>query len=414
MKKNHCNLISRVCEVWKSKLLKRMRIVILLLLISIAQTFALNTYSQNKRLNLDIKNETIVNILKEIEDQSEFYFMYDASRINVDQRKSVDCENQFITNILDELFENTGITYSINDRQILLSTIEKSDTKQQTISGKVTDSSGSSLPGVTVVVKGTTQGTITDPDGNYTLSDVSSDATLVFSFVGMKTKEVPVSGQRVINVVLKEDAIGIEEVVAIGYGSVKKSDVTGSTTSVSSDDFNTGAIVSPEQLMQGKVSGVNITLNSGKPGANSVVRIRGGTSITAGNDPLYVIDGVPVAFSADDFTRNSEDRMSSRANNPLNMLNPTDIKSINILKDASATAIYGSRGANGVIMITTKRGKDGKNSIEYDSYVSVSSIRKKIDLLSGDEFRNYLNTHTELISDWDDGGTSTDWQDEIF
>jgi TonB-dependent starch-binding outer membrane protein SusC len=151
MKKNYCNLISGVCKIWKSKFLKRMKIVTLLILISITQTFALDTYAQKKQLSLDVKNETIINILKKIENQSEFYFMFDASRINVNQRKSVDCENQLIRNLLDQLFEDTGITYSINDRQILLTTTEKSDTEQQkSISGKVPDSSGSPLPGVTV------------------------------------------------------------------------------------------------------------------------------------------------------------------------------------------------------------------------------------------------------------------------
>ncbi len=414
MKKNYCPSVPNWNKLWGSKLFKVMKTTLFLVLVTISQVIAIGSYSQNTRISLNAKNTTIKDVLADIENKSEFFFMYDAKKVNVDQKIVIAADNQLVTKILDVMFENRGISYSINNRQIALNSNEFIIQQTKSVSGKVSDFSGSPLPGVTVLVKGTTTGTITDGDGNYSLSNVPENAVLQFSFVGMKTQGIAIAGKTLINVILAEDAIGIDEVVAIGYGVVKKSDVTGSTTSVNSDNFNVGAIVAPEQLMQGKVSGVNITLNSGEPGANSVVRVRGGTSITAGNDPLYVIDGVPVAFANGSFSRAAEDRMPTLANNPLNMLNPSDIKSIDILKDASATAIYGSRGANGVILITTKRGENGKNSIEYDSYVSVSSLRKKIDLLSADEYRNYLKANSSKIGNWDDGGSNTDWQDEIF
>jgi len=405
MKKNHYGLIPGVCKIWKSKFLKRMRIVALLILITVAQTFAVDSYGQSKRLSLNAENETIVSILEEIERQSEFYFMFDASRINVNQRKSVDCENQLIGNILDQLFEDTGITYSINDRQVLLTTIDKSDTEQQkSISGKVTDSSGQPLPGVTVVIKGTTQGTITDVEGKYTIANIPDNAILQFSFVGMKTQEFVTAGESVINVVLEDETIGIEEVVAIGYGTIKKSDLTGSLSSVSSDQFAQQNISRVDQALQGRASGVQVNSTVGAPGGEVRIRIRGANSVLGSNEPLYVIDG----FVGGDF----------------NILNPNDIESIEILKDAASTAIYGSRGSNGVILITTKDGKKGQLKISYQGQVSVSNVIKKLDVLNAGDFAVMVNernnvlgqnptfTQDEINSYYEYGGV--DWQSEIF
>lgn len=283
------------------------------------------------------------------------------------------------------------------------------------ISGTVTNESGEPIPGVTVVVKGTTNGTISDIDGNYVLSNVPADATLVFSFVGMKSQEVALNGQNTINVKMQEETIGLDEVVAIGYGTVRRADVTGSISSISSKDFNLGMTVAPEQLMQGKVAGVNIIQNSGQPGAASTVRIRGSSSVSAGNDPLYVVDGVPLQFSSANKYVNvagesSTSPFSSEGSNPLNAINPSDIESIEILKDASATAIYGSRGANGVIIITTKSKNFGE-SITYDTYVGTSTIRKELDVLTADEYRNYAQSNSLPFPD---EGANTNWQDVIF
>ena len=356
MKKNHYELIYRLNKIWKSQLLKKMRIVVLLILISVTQTFALDAYAQNKRLSLNFKNETIVNILEKIEDQSEFWFMYDASKINVNQRKSVDVENKLIGNILDELFNDTEISYSIHDRQILLSITDKSDTEQQkTVSGAVTDESGQPLPGVTVLVKGTTQGTVTNNDGTYSLTNIPDNATLQFSFVGMRTQEIGVDGKTSIDVKLLEDAIGLEEVVAVGYGTQKKATLTGSIETVSDQTFKDRAVTSPALALQGQTPGLIVTRSSSRPGNEGInLQIRGESSVNGGS-PLIVIDGSPVINNQTFYDMNQD-----------------DIESISILKDASA-AIYGSRAANGVILVTTKIGK-GKMKIDVNSTSRVNVI----------------------------------------
>lgn len=286
--------------------------------------------------------------------------------------------------------------------------------QQMRVTGKVTDASTrESLPGVFVVVKGSTNGTMTDTEGSYSLVVPGQAAVLQFSFVGYQVLEETVGTRASIDVALQMSTLGLEEVVVIGYGTVKKSDLTGSVGSVSGENLSGGMVMAPHQAMQGKVTGVSVTLNGGEPGANSTVIIRGGNSITASNAPLYVIDGVPVAFDEGSFSATSL-RQTTRATNPLNMINSSDIKSIDILKDASATAIYGSRGANGVILITTKQGATGSSKIGYDSYVGISQIRKKVDILSADEFRSYIAANPAISSGWVDGGANTDWQDEIY
>ena len=232
---------------------------------------------------------------------------------------------------------------------------------------------------------------------------------------GYSTQEVKVSNRSVVDIVLKDDMQALEEVVVVGYGTMKKSDLTGSVSSITSDNFKLGTDLTPQQLMQGAFSGVNISQNSGKPGGSNTIRVRGGTSITASNDPLYVIDGVPISTSAgvnqSNIGSSTTDFFDQEPINPLSNINPNDIESINILKDASATAIYGSRGANGVIMITTKKGKAGMRQLDYSFNLGVSTVAKKLDVLTGDEYRK---TVSELGLTLDDKGQNTDWQDVIF
>lgn len=257
-------------------------------------------------------------------------------------------------------------------------------TQAQTVSGTVSDANGP-LPGANVLVKGTTNGTQTDFDGNYTLSNVPSNAVLVFSYIGFKTLEVAVAGQSTVNVTLEEDAQALEEVVLVGYGSVRKKDATGAVASVKAEDFNKGVTTSPDQLLQGRVAGVQITQSSGEPGAAANIRVRGTSSIRAGNDPLIVVDGVPLSGGSPTPGSNNVFGGSS-STNPLNFINSTDIESIDVLKDASATAIYGSRGANGVILITTKSGKSGKPQITYSSSYSFANISERLDLIEADDY----------------------------
>lgn len=280
-----------------------------------------------------------------------------------------------------------------------------------TVKGKVIDATlKEGVIGANVVVKGTTNGTITDYDGNYTLSDVPSNGILVFSYIGMEAKEVPVNNQKVINVTLSESSVALKEVVAIGYGSVKKGDATGSVTAIKADEISRGVATSPQDLLQGKTPGVVVTSAGGAPGSGATIRIRGGSSLTASNDPLVVIDGVPVDNSG-----------ISGVSNPLSTVHPNDIESFTVLKDASATAIYGSRASNGVILITTKRGGSGlkggqKVRVNYDGNVRVNTRAKSVDVLSGDQFREAMQEY------WGDvpqaialmGQDNTDWQDQIF
>ena len=238
---------------------------------------------------------------------------------------------------------------------------------------------------------------------------------VINTYIGYSTQEVKVSNQSVVDIVLKDDMQALEEVVVVGYGTMKKSDLTGSVSSITSDNFKLGTDLTPQQLMQGAFSGVNISQNSGKPGGSNTIRVRGGTSITASNDPLYVIDGVPISTSAgvnqSNIGSSTTDFFDQEPINPLSNINPNDIESINILKDASATAIYGSRGANGVIMITTKKGKAGMRQLDYSFNLGVSTVAKKLDVLTGDEYRK---TVSELGLTLDDKGQNTDWQDVIF
>lgn len=295
----------------------------------------------------------------------------------------------------------TGLSVSAQDRQI---------------SGKVTDASdGSGLPGVSVQVKGTRKGVSTNVDGSYRI-EAPSNATLVFSYVGYTSQEVAIGNKTVVDVTLSADVKSLEEVVVVGYGEQKKRDITGSVSALKPADFNPGVTPSVDQLMQGRAAGVQIVQNNGSPGAKTSVRIRGGTSITAGNDPLYVIDGVPLDNSAT--SPRSTNRgpgidagiPANEPTNPLNFLNPSDIASIDILKDASATAIYGARAANGVVLITTKKGAKGKGRVTYDGYYGVSNLRKRLPLLNADEWKSISRANGGVAG----GNANVDLQDEIF
>lgn len=282
---------------------------------------------------------------------------------------------------------------------------------QGQVNGKVTSSDdGSALPGVNVVEKGTSNGANTDADGNYSIK-VGANATLVFSFVGYATQEIAAGSRTTIDVSLQTDVTALSEVVVIGYGSVKITDATGAVAAVRSEDFNGGVIASPEQLIQGKTAGVQITSTSGAPGAGVNLRIRGTSSIRSNNNPLFVVDGVPLAggvtpAAADVGYGTNQD------SNPLNFLNPSDIESMSILKDASATAIYGSRGANGVVLITTKSGKGQKGMFDFSSTVSVSAPAKKYDLLTAPRFLDAVTQFGGVRAN-QDFGAQTDWQDYI-
>lgn len=276
---------------------------------------------------------------------------------------------------------------------------------QTQVSGKIVDANGEGLPGATVLEKGTTNGSASTSDGTFTIT-VKSGATLVFSFVGYATQEIVVGSQTVINVTLTDDS-ALKEVVVVGYGTQRKADVTGVVAKIDAKSFNKGPIVSPDQLINGKIAGVQVQANSGEPGGQARIRIRGGTSVNASNEPLYVIDGVPIDNTAVNPGGFQEGR------NPLNFLNPDDIASFTVLKDASATAIYGARGNNGVIIITTKKGKTGKGRLNYNNWFSVGTITKKIDVFDAAGFRAIVadkaNSRLNEL-----GSSNTVWQDQLY
>ncbi len=373
------------------KMLKIMKLTVFLMLISFIGVFASETYSQTTKLSLKVEKISLEDFLVKIENQSEFHFFYTA-KINVEQEVSGEFRNQKIFEILDEIKDEAGFQYEVLGRQIILSPNDaegaiKSIQQQKTVSGTVTDEAGQPLPGVTVVVKGTTQGTVTNADGDYSLSNIPENATLVFSFVGMLTQEIVIGSQTIINVEMVLDAIGIEEVVAIGYGTVKKSDLTGAVSSIKSEDLPLMVNTNVTQMLSGKASGVQIRQNSAQPGGGMEIFIRGAASTGAGNAPLYVIDGFPISNES---VEPSGGRYEYGSRNPLNTINPNDIESIEILKDASATAIYGARAANGVILINTKRGTQGIN-VTYKGSQSFQTITNYVDQLNAEELMTFHN-----------------------
>ncbi|MEL6275999.1 MAG: SusC/RagA family TonB-linked outer membrane protein, partial [Bacteroidota bacterium] len=286
---------------------------------------------------------------------------------------------------------------------------------QTAVSGTVTDNdNGDPLIGASVLISGTTTGTVTDFDGKFSLNVPDDAESIVISYTGYSSQTIPFTGQTTIDVALTSGEL-LDEVVVVGYGSVKKSDLTGAVTALSEKDFNAGVITSPEQLIQGRAAGVQITETSGEPGAGVNFRIRGTSSVRGNNNPLFVIDGVPLSGESTSAGGNLAGIGATSARNPLNFLNPNDIASIDVLKDASATAIYGSRGANGVVIITTKSGNSERGVLDYNFAVSAASISNEYDLLDRDAF---LAAYTEFngaqaAADLD-GGANTDWQDELF
>ena len=277
------------------------------------------------------------------------------------------------------------------------------------VKGVVVDSTGTPVIGASVVEQGTTNGVITDVGGQYALKVSSSESVVVISFIGYETQTLVASSELLKNVVLNEDATMIDDVVVIGYGTVKKDDLTGSVVAIKADDLNRGAVVSTQDMMQGKVPGLQIIPGDGGPNSGSTIRIRGAASLNASNDPLIVIDGVPVASDA-----------GSGMSNPLSLVNPNDIESFTVLKDASATAIYGSRASNGVIIITTKKGKGKKLNVSYNGSFSVSTNTKTMQVMTPQEFRNHIDTYFPAGTSAGDnarsymGTKNTDWQSLVF
>lgn len=381
------------------KLMLMTKLTVFLSLFFVIQLSA-NVYSQT-RLTVESKNRTIKEVLLDIENQSEFRFFYNEQFSDLNRQVNFNIENQSIQEAMNGLFNESKFTYKIMENNLIVITPSESE-QTNTVTGKVTDESGQPLPGVTVVIKGTTNGTVSDVDGNYSLSNIPDNVSLVFSFVGMKTQEIAVGNQTAINVTMAADIFGIEEVVAVGYGTMKKSDLTGSVSQVKNDMLESVPVYNMEQALKVGAAGVRVTQNSGIPGGRIEVRIRGGNSMIGSNNPLYVVDGFPVTGG-------------------ISFLNPSDIESVDILKDASATAIYGSRGANGVVLITSKRGRTGQKSrVEINSFFGMQQTINRFDVLNAKEYAIIANEWLKNkgldpyfnVDQVQNPGT--DWQDVIM
>ncbi len=375
----------------------------------------------------DVQQErSLLDLVSEIEQLTDFRFAYSKKEI---RNKAINVEGgQW--NLGDLLVEistqarlsikrvNESISFLEAKRSGTLPQIEDDIIEQVSITGTITDENGEVLPGATIQEKGTTNGTITNYDGTFSL-DVPEDAVLTISFVGYKTMDVSLNGRTILDLTLAADVSALEEVVVVGYGTVKKSDLTGSVSSIRERDFNNdAAITAVDGLLAGKVAGVQVTQSSGAPGSGVSVRVRGGTSISRGNEPLYVIDGQPIQNPGNqDFQNNNLEFASYVEQNPLNSLNPADIESIEVLKDASATAIYGSRGANGVILITTKKGKKGDLRVDYNFRTGIQEVSNKLNMMNGSQYAMLLNEQGVASYSADSIaaiGAGVDWQEEIF
>lgn len=395
-----------------------MRITAVIVFILSMQVYA-KSFGQVDKINLKM-NSSFKEVIEQLEKISGYRFVlkYDQGILN----KVVDINytNEKIDKVLNDLLKDTGFTYKVIDRYVAIVPISEAIDilQQKPVSGNVTDSTGSPLPGVSVVVKGTTTGVITDADGNFSLPNVPENATLQFSFVGMKALEVAVSGKTTVNVKMEDETVGIEEVVAVGYGTLKKSDLTGAISSVGSKDLAKSTNINIQSAIQGRAPGVMASSQSGAPGSVASIRVRGIGTVND-NSPIYVVDGMIVSSS-------------------MNYLNPSDIESIEVLKDASAQAIYGSRGANGVILITTKMGSETKPVVTFNSTTGISRVARIVELLDANEFLDYvltanyngymrtipnadpnidprtLNNMTKMAVSQHEKGINTDWLGEVL
>lgn len=376
--------------------IKIMKLTVLMLVVCLSQVVAA-TYAQTTTLNISAKNETLESVLKQIEKQSEFLFFYNLEEVNKNGRLSLNKKNANIKDILDIISNQTGLKYTIKDRHIVLtSETPVSATIQQghKITGKVSDAMGP-IAGANVIQKGTTNGTTTDMDGNFAL-EVPSNATILISFIGYLPQEVVVKNQRVLNVLLKDDTQALEEVVVVGYGTMKKKDLTGAVASVKMDDTPISTVSTVSHALAGKAAGLQVSTISAQPGGQSTFRIRGAASSDkAGNDPLIIIDGFPVSDPGS--LESGNQYKDGNKDNILGSINPNDIESIEVLKDASSTAIYGARAGNGVIIVTTKRGKNGAAKVQYSGSASVQNIAKSYEMLDAPTFMQATNNYRKEL-----------------
>jgi len=403
--------ISRFDERSAGNLLKKMKLLIAFFFIGLLGASA-SSYSQATKLSLKLDRVTVKEAFKQIERTSEFVFFYNEDYVDVNRMVSLNAIDENVESILGEILNGTKNTFKIYDRQIVILppeskgsstpiSVEASaqEPQKKELSGIVKDGNGLPIPGVSVVIKGTTIGTITDVNGQFKLPVQTNAKTIAFSFVGMETKEFAIGAKTSFAVVLSEQINSLDEVVAVGYGTIKRKDLTGSVGQVTSDQIMKTEVTGLDQALQGKIAGVQVTNNSGEPGGSVSIRIRGVGSINSTNEPLFIIDGIP--------------------NVNINSINPTDIDRIDVLKDAAATSIYGAKATNGVILVTTKQAKKGL-VVSFDGYAGVQSMTKFLPQLNSSQFaqlanENLANGGMATNPAWTNytGNINTNWQKEV-
>ncbi len=370
------SLKSLVSLPWTLKLDLKMKLSLLFLLTTMFALQANSSYSQNAKISLDMENATVAEVIDEIEATTEFKFLFNIKDVDLSRKVSLKANKQRIDKLLNQLFSEERNSFEVDNRKILvLGATDKNIAEQKTsigvqsqqlqVSGTITDENGTPLPGASILEKGTTNGTTTDFDGIFAIQVSDSNAILVISYIGFTTQEVIVNGQTSISILLKEDAAALDEVVITGYTAERKSDLTGAVAIVEMDDVVSQPVASVDNMLQGRVSGVDV-VSSGAPGGASTLRIRGYSTIR-NNDPLYVIDGVPTTTG-------------------INLINPNDIASLQVLKDASSSSIYGSRAANGVVIITTKKGTSDKTKISFNMNTGIQNANNLPNNLNAQEY----------------------------
>ncbi len=421
--KKSCIVVPNV-EIQLKKLLRIMKITTFLLFLGMISCFA-GVKSQDATISLSMKNSTLLDLFNAIEENTEYKIFYKTSIIDEKQLITLSVDEKPVSDLLAMVLPSKNLTYDLVDKVIVITAL--SDKNQALkVSGIVKDAStGEPLPGVNIQIEGTNSGVVTDVNGKYSIEIPKPEAVLVFSYIGYMPETVPLDGKTVIDINLVPDITALEEVVVVGYGTQSKRTVTGSVASVASDKFADRSYANVSQSLAGLMPGVNITQSQGAPGSSPIIRIRGISSITAGTNPLYVIDGLPME------------------NFNLNLINPSDIASVEVLKDASSAAIYGSRGANGVILITTKLGKPGKAVISATYEYGVQKVTRTVDMMDAQEWiEYYIDAHNnswidadpvnhsasdpnsartstyripvDFTTDPGQFGKGTDWQDVLF
>lgn len=374
-----------------------MKITTLLFLVGILSIYAEDSYPQKARVTINEKNVSLDKVLAEIEKQTDYLFIYN-DKVETNKTVSIKANTKPVYQVLDNLLKETNVSYLMEGSHIILSNKNQKEYLSvntplqdgKNITGKVLDDQGEPLIGVSIRVKGTTTGAVTDLDGSFSIRVADPNAVLIFSFMGFLPQEIQLKGQSILNVTLAEDVKALDEVVVVGYGTMRKSDVTGSISTAKGSDIVKSQSFNALEGLKGKASGVNIFSNTGQPGGEMRVIIRGIATINASASPLYVVDGVVMSN--------------------FQYLNPNDIESIEVLKDASSAAIYGARGANGVILVTTKRGGDtGKHArVSYDGSISISSMARYMDVMDSNEWMATFKQGLENANAWYGKNFTTD------